>query len=205
MTRAGEFLPDREHGVEVALQRQYDQQKPRHRNMVAHIDVPRNDVVGSRSVTALDAVSVYTPAFRVPLEDLADPLGLTDIQVRLFRRFHGLDQVRFDPDRSPAELLRAAVEGLAELRKFDAVLVGGAAAPPDLLNRAAEADVQVVTTYGMSETAGGCVYDGQPLDITDVELDTSIDDAQATVSAIIDAWNRPVDDPAFARMLRRSL
>jgi len=67
-------------------------------------------------VTALDAVSVYTPAFRVPIEDLADPLGLTAIQVRLFRRFHGLDQVRFDPDRSPAELLRAAAEGLTELR-----------------------------------------------------------------------------------------
>ncbi|MFD0200907.1 MULTISPECIES: 3-oxoacyl-[acyl-carrier-protein] synthase III C-terminal domain-containing protein [Saccharothrix] len=67
-------------------------------------------------MTALDAVSVYTPAFRVPIEDLADPLGLTDIQVRLFRRFHGLDQVRFAPDRSPGELLRAAVEGLAELR-----------------------------------------------------------------------------------------
>ena len=70
-------------------------------------------------------------------------------------------------------LLNSPEEGLAELRKFDAVLVGGAAAPPDLLNRAAEADVQVVTTYGMRETAGGCVYDGQPLDITDVELDTS--------------------------------
>src|SRR5690606_41584514 len=64
-------------------------------------------------------------------------------------------------------------EWLAELRKFGAGLVGGAGAPPDLLNRAAEADVQVDTTYGMSETDGGCVYDGQPLDIADVELDTS--------------------------------
>ncbi|MCE6996433.1 3-oxoacyl-ACP synthase [Saccharothrix sp. S26] len=67
-------------------------------------------------MTALDAVSVYTPAFRVPLEDLAEPLGLTDIQVRLFRRFHGLDRIRFDPDRSLGELLRAAVDGLTALR-----------------------------------------------------------------------------------------
>ena len=45
------------------------------------------------------------------------------------------------------------------------VLVGtGAAAPPSLLARAAEAGVRVVTTYGMSETSGGCVYDGVPLD-----------------------------------------
>jgi len=67
-------------------------------------------------VTALDAVSVYAPAFRVPIEDLADPLGLTDIQVRLFRRFHGLDRIRFDPDRSAADLLRSAIDGLTELR-----------------------------------------------------------------------------------------
>ncbi|NUT53431.1 MAG: 3-oxoacyl-ACP synthase, partial [Saccharothrix sp.] len=67
-------------------------------------------------MTALDAVSVYTPAFRVPIEDLAEPLELTDIQVRLFRRFHGLDRIRFDPDRSPAQLLAAAADGLAELR-----------------------------------------------------------------------------------------
>ncbi|WP_447002069.1 3-oxoacyl-[acyl-carrier-protein] synthase III C-terminal domain-containing protein [Saccharothrix isguenensis] len=67
-------------------------------------------------MTALDSVSVYTPASRVPIEDLAGPLGLTNIQVRLFRRFHGLDQVRLDPDRSPVELLRAAAEGLTELR-----------------------------------------------------------------------------------------
>ncbi|MGW4116174.1 3-oxoacyl-[acyl-carrier-protein] synthase III C-terminal domain-containing protein [Actinosynnema sp. NPDC004786] len=67
-------------------------------------------------MTALDAVSVHTPAFRVPLEDLAEPLGLTDIQVRLFRRFHGLDRIRFDPDRSLGGLLRAAVDGLTALR-----------------------------------------------------------------------------------------
>ncbi|MFI9007907.1 3-oxoacyl-[acyl-carrier-protein] synthase III C-terminal domain-containing protein [Actinosynnema sp. NPDC053489] len=67
-------------------------------------------------MTALDAVSVYTPAFRVPIEELAGPLGLTDIQVRLFRRFHGLDRIRLDPDRSLGELLRAAVDGLTALR-----------------------------------------------------------------------------------------
>ncbi|WP_243754405.1 3-oxoacyl-[acyl-carrier-protein] synthase III C-terminal domain-containing protein [Labedaea rhizosphaerae] len=70
----------------------------------------------SANVTALDAVSVYTPAFRVPLENLAEPLGLTDIQVRLFRRFHGLDEIRFDPDRSLADLLHAAAAGIDGLR-----------------------------------------------------------------------------------------
>jgi o-succinylbenzoate---CoA ligase len=50
------------------------------------------------------------------------------------------------------------------LRAFDAVLVGGAATDPELLARAHDAGVAAVTTYGMTETAGGCVYDGEPLD-----------------------------------------
>ena len=41
--------------------------------------------------------------------------------------------------------------------------LGGAAAPSALLAAAESAAVRVLTTYGMSETAGGCVYDGQPL------------------------------------------
>jgi 3-oxoacyl-[acyl-carrier-protein] synthase-3 len=67
-------------------------------------------------MTALDAVSVYTPETRVPIEDLTGPLGLTDLQVRLFRRFHGLDEVRLDRDRSLRDLLRSAVSGLTALR-----------------------------------------------------------------------------------------
>ncbi|MEU5691497.1 o-succinylbenzoate--CoA ligase [Actinosynnema sp. NPDC020468] len=67
----------------------------------------------------------------------------------------------------PTQLARlVAIEGpgLAAVREFDAVLIGGAAAPPHLVARARELGVRVVTTYGMSETAGGCVYDGVPLD-----------------------------------------
>lgn len=67
----------------------------------------------------------------------------------------------------PAQLRRlldGPGEALAALRTYDAVLLGGAAAPGALLAAARAAGVRVVTTYGMSETAGGCVYDGQPLD-----------------------------------------
>ncbi len=49
------------------------------------------------------------------------------------------------------------------LLTFDVVLLGGAAAPADLLEQARGRGVRVVTTYGMSETSGGCVYDGVPL------------------------------------------
>jgi O-succinylbenzoic acid--CoA ligase len=61
--------------------------------------------------------------------------------------------------------------GLDALRSLDAVLLGGAAAEPDLLARARAARLPVVTTYGMSETCGGCVYDGTPLDGVSLELD----------------------------------
>lgn len=64
----------------------------------------------------------------------------------------------------PTQLHRLAQsDGLAVLAGLDAVLVGGAAVDPDLLRRAREAGVRVVRTYGMSETSGGCVYDGVPL------------------------------------------
>jgi O-succinylbenzoic acid--CoA ligase len=60
-------------------------------------------------------------------------------------------------------LLAAGGEPLAALAGFDAVLVGGAATPAPLAERARAAGVRVVTTYGMTETCGGCVYDGVPL------------------------------------------
>jgi O-succinylbenzoic acid--CoA ligase len=47
---------------------------------------------------------------------------------------------------------------------LEGVLVGGAPLAGTVLARARVAGVRVVTTYGMSETAGGCVYDGLPLD-----------------------------------------
>jgi O-succinylbenzoic acid--CoA ligase len=56
------------------------------------------------------------------------------------------------------------------LRGFDTVLVGGARLDPALRRSAADAGVRVVSTYGMSETCGGCVYDGVPLDGVRVAL-----------------------------------
>ncbi|MGE5828638.1 MAG: 3-oxoacyl-[acyl-carrier-protein] synthase III C-terminal domain-containing protein [Micromonosporaceae bacterium] len=67
-------------------------------------------------MTALEAVSVYLPPVRVPIESLAGRLGLTDMQVKLFRRFHGLREVGRDPDASLYDLLLKAVAGLEALR-----------------------------------------------------------------------------------------
>lgn len=79
-------------------------------------------------------------------------------------------------------------DAVAALARFDAVLVGGSALSPALAARARDAGVSVVSTYGMSETCGGCVYNGVPLDTV-------------TVRAIPDAADVDVvpSDPPTAR------
>ena len=65
----------------------------------------------------------------------------------------------------PAQLRRLLAEDpMAWADTFTSVLLGGAAAGAGLIAAARDAGVPVVTTYGMSETCGGCVYDGLPLD-----------------------------------------
>ncbi|MGK2854084.1 MAG: AMP-binding protein [Microbacteriaceae bacterium] len=61
-----------------------------------------------------------------------------------------------DAARTDARLLTA-------LRSFDAILLGGQRAPAGLIDGSAPAGLRVIRTYGSSETAGGCVYDGAPL------------------------------------------
>lgn len=70
----------------------------------------------------------------------------------------------------PTQLSRALDVAPDLLGAFAAVLVGGARLAPDLADRAHRAGVRIVTTYGMTETSGGCVYDGVPLDGVEVML-----------------------------------
>lgn len=74
----------------------------------------------------------------------------------------------------PTQLARVLDHGSAPLYAlagYDAVLVGGGALDPGLRARAEASGVRVVATYGMSETCGGCVYDGVPLDGVTVALE----------------------------------
>lgn len=65
-----------------------------------------------------------------------------------------------------AQLAKALADpgGRVALAGLDAVLVGGGPLPAPVRAAAEAAGVPVVRSYGMSETAGGCVYDGVPLD-----------------------------------------
>ncbi|GAA4373171.1 o-succinylbenzoate--CoA ligase [Paeniglutamicibacter cryotolerans] len=56
-----------------------------------------------------------------------------------------------------------APETLAALKRFDAILLGGGRAPAPVLAAARAHGLRIRLTYGMSETCGGCVYDGTPL------------------------------------------
>src|SRR2546430_2618456 len=77
------------------------------------------------------------------------------------------------PSKPPAErgagsLLAAG----ADLARFGTSLLGGAAVPAALLAAARAAGARAVTTYGMTETCGGCIYDGVPLEGVSVRTGT---------------------------------
>lgn len=69
-----------------------------------------------------------------------------------------------------ATLLDAAddVAVRAALRAYRSILVGGQSLPEPLRERASDLGVRLVRTYGSTETSGGCVYDGVPLDTVSV-------------------------------------
>ena len=79
-----------------------------------------------------------------------------------------------------AKLLDADASAAARFRR---VLLGGAPIPPALRARARAAGVNVVTTYGLTETGGGCVHDGHELE--GVEIDCASDSSEVLVRGTV--------------------
>ena len=101
----------------------------------------------------------------------------------------------------PTQLVRLLDEhgpDLHALTTFDAVLVGGGPLDPAVRARAEQAGVAVVQTYGMSETCGGCVYDGHPLPGVGVRIAT---DGEVLVSGpvLFDGYVLESGEPDRAR------
>jgi len=73
----------------------------------------------------------------------------------------------------PTQLHRALTSDsqlLAHLKKCQSVLVGGGPLDAELRQRAIDAGIKVITTYGMTETSGGVVYDGNSLEGISIEI-----------------------------------
>ncbi|WP_208863693.1 o-succinylbenzoate--CoA ligase [Gordonia westfalica] len=104
----------------------------------------------------------------------------------------------------PTQLLKVldSPGATAALRTADGLLVGGAATPAPLLRRAVDEGLPIVCTYGMSETAGGCVYDGVPLDGVVVRIDDPSPDGVGRVvlggPMVAHGYRNLADHPAFA-------
>ncbi|WP_036496670.1 o-succinylbenzoate--CoA ligase [Nocardia sp. BMG111209] len=98
----------------------------------------------------------------------------------------------------PTQLIKALEEpaSVSALAALDAVLVGGAATPKPVLEHARELGITIVRTYGMSETCGGCVYEGVPLTGTEVR----IEDGRVLLGGamLANGYRGLPDHPAFA-------
>jgi O-succinylbenzoic acid--CoA ligase len=70
----------------------------------------------------------------------------------------------------PTQLVRCLDAGV-DLRPFRTVLVGGGPLDPSRAQAALDAGIRLVQSYGMTETCGGCVYDGRPLAGVEVTVD----------------------------------
>jgi len=66
--------------------------------------------------------------------------------------------------------LRRLLDAGDDLTAVATILLGGAAPGAGLVDAARAIGANIVTTYGMSETSGGCVYDGVPLDGVSVDV-----------------------------------
>ena len=109
----------------------------------------------------------------------------------------------------PTQLVRALKEGLdvQALARFDSVLVGGGPLSPEVRAEAEGYGIRIVQTYGMSETCGGCVYDGRPLAGVEIRIgaheeillrgptlfDGYEDDPERTAAVMQDGWFRTSD------------
>ena len=103
----------------------------------------------------------------------------------------------FDPDAVMAAGATHVSLVATALRRIDptafrTIVLGGAAPPADL-------PPNVVTTYGMTETGSGVVYDGRPLDGVDVRID---DDGEILLRGpMLLRCYRDGSDPARRRLV----
>jgi o-succinylbenzoate---CoA ligase len=112
---------------------------------IAGVNVLIRSIVAGTTPVTMDPERFDARRFVAASEELDHPLRFTSLV--------------------PAQLVRLVDSAFAHdaLRRYDRVLVGGQAVGPELLDRARDIGVNLVVTYGATETCGGCVYDGVPI------------------------------------------
>lgn len=124
-------------------------------NYVAGLQVLVRSLFAGTRPWAMDLSGGFTPeAFTEAALELTDNTRFTSLV----------------PTQLSRLLTNPSAETLTVLRRFNAILLGGGPVNPVLLEAARGAGLNVVTTYGMSETCGGAVYDGIPLDGVELSI-----------------------------------
>jgi len=68
------------------------------------------------------------------------------------------------------------------LKKFDAILVGGGQMSPEVYKNLKDAGVNLIRTYGMTETCGGVVWDGKALDDVNIRIENPANGGAGRIS-----------------------
>ena len=129
------------------------------------------------SLDYLQARPGQTWALLLPLHHIAGinvliralDLGTTPVDLRDVTEYANTDFSAVVPTQI-FQALNGDDKLLTHLQSAKKVLVGGAQLQVDLLRQALDAGISVVRTYGMSETSGGCIYEGTPLKGVDLRI-----------------------------------
>ena len=125
---------------------------------IAGISVLVRSLLSGTEPVVLPAGHFDAPSFTEHVLTMTDARRYTSlVPVQLAR----LVEYAEDQDQDEGE---SKLSARSTIGRLDAILIGGQALDPALAARARALGWNVVATYGSSETAGGCVFDGVPLD-----------------------------------------
>ena len=148
---------------------------------IAGIQVLVRSVVAGYEPLCLDVSHGFSiGAFAAAAHELADDGGYTYTSLVPLQLLKAMDELR----------------GIEALRRFHAILVGGAPLADTTRRQCRELGIHVVCTYGSSETAGGCVYNGLP--IPGARIHVTGERIHLGGPMIAQGYRNSSDDEAFA-------
>jgi O-succinylbenzoic acid--CoA ligase len=132
--------------------------------------LPANYIAGA-NVLFRSAVADTQPVIsntRVPFS--AEGFLNSASLMRGSKRYTSLVPAQLDRLAACADLESQENGVITALQSFDAILIGGQLPNLATLESLKSRGVKLVESYGMAETSGGCVYDGQALEGVNLEI-----------------------------------